>query len=77
MAHAQQQHTTGANVHFFANTHAARATEVANHTHAVNALSMAQWHLTKDTGSLRQALAKVEAARTAILKLISLEGGAA
>jgi hypothetical protein len=63
------------NVRYFTNHHAAKATEIAHHTRAVNALAMSSWHLSSDTGSLRLALTKVDQARESILKLISMEGG--
>jgi hypothetical protein len=60
-------------VTYLHNAHLVRATEIALHTAAYNALSMAQWQLNSDVGSTRQALAKAQAA-VEYLKLLAERG---
>ena len=59
-------------VRFFAQAHMQEAQRIALHTAASNALSMANWNLASDCGSLAQAVAKAEAALAYLLKLQGL-----
>ena len=67
---------TGGNVRFFQNAHLKEAQRIALHTAAVNALAMASWNLSSDTGSLAQAIAKAEAAVSSLRRLQQIGGAA-
>ncbi len=57
---------------FFAQAHMQEAQRIALHTAASNALSMANWNLASDCGSLGQAITKAEAALAYLHKLKGL-----
>lgn len=57
---------------FFAQAHMQEAQRIALHTAASNALSMANWNLASDSGSLGQAITKAEAALAYLHKLKGL-----
>jgi hypothetical protein len=61
------------NVAYIHQAHLQEAKRIAATTAALNSLSMAGWHLTSDSGTVRQAIAKTEQALSYLRKL---EGGA-
>ena len=68
--------TLGGNVRYFSEHHHAEAQRVALHTAALNALAMASWNLSSDSGSIQQAIVKAEQAVGHLLRLQNLKGGA-
>jgi ABC-type transport system involved in Fe-S cluster assembly fused permease/ATPase subunit len=71
---AAPRSTPVGNVAYIHQAQLQEAQRIAATTAALNSLSMAGWHLTRNTGSVKQSIAKTEQALSYLRKL---EGGAA